>query len=45
MDDFHPMQFGERVWICPSWQTPPEEQAVNILLDPGIAFGTGTHST
>jgi ribosomal protein L11 methyltransferase len=45
MDEFHPMRFGERVWICPSWQTPPEPQAVNILLDPGLAFGTGTHTT
>jgi ribosomal protein L11 methyltransferase len=45
MDDFHPMQFGERVWICPSWQTPPDPQAINILLDPGLAFGTGTHTT
>lgn len=45
MDDFHPMQFGERVWICPSWSTPPNPDAVNILLDPGLAFGTGTHAT
>jgi ribosomal protein L11 methyltransferase len=45
MDNFHPMQFGERVWICPSWQTPPNSEAVNIFLDPGLAFGTGTHPT
>ena len=45
MEDFHPMRFGERVWICPSWQTPPNPQAVNIFLDPGLAFGTGTHTT
>ncbi|WP_069470161.1 50S ribosomal protein L11 methyltransferase [Candidatus Marithrix sp. Canyon 246] len=45
MDDFHPMQFGERVWICPSWSEPPNPSAVNILLDPGLAFGTGTHAT
>ncbi len=45
MDDFHPMQFGEQVWICPSWQTPPAPEAINIILDPGLAFGTGTHST
>jgi ribosomal protein L11 methyltransferase len=43
--DFHPMQFGNRVWICPSWASPPEPQAVNIFLDPGLAFGTGTHAT
>ncbi len=45
MEDFRPMRFGERVWICPSWQTPPNPEAVNILLDPGLAFGTGTHTT
>ncbi|MBE9562164.1 MAG: 50S ribosomal protein L11 methyltransferase [Proteobacteria bacterium] len=45
MDDFHPMQFGKNVWICPSWQTPPNLQAINIILDPGLAFGTGTHTT
>ena len=39
------MQFGERVWICPSWEEPPAPDAVNILLDPGLAFGTGTHPT
>lgn len=45
MDDFKPMQFGQRVWICPSWHTPPDPEAVNIMLDPGLAFGTGTHPT
>ncbi len=45
MDDFHPMKFGNKLWICPSWTAPPEPDAVNILLDPGLAFGTGTHST
>lgn len=45
MDNFKPMQFGERVWICPSWHTPPDPNAVNIMLDPGMAFGTGTHPT
>ncbi len=45
MDNFHPMSFGERLWICPSWHTPPDENAVNIMLDPGLAFGTGTHPT
>jgi ribosomal protein L11 methyltransferase len=45
MEDFRPMRFGKRVWICPSWQTPPNPEAVNILLDPGLAFGTGTHTT
>ncbi|MFO1420013.1 MAG: 50S ribosomal protein L11 methyltransferase [Candidatus Competibacteraceae bacterium] len=45
MDDFHPMRFGRRLWICPTCQTPPEPEAVNIRLDPGLAFGTGTHPT
>lgn len=45
MQDFKPMQFGRRVWICPSWEQPPVPDAVNIMLDPGLAFGTGTHPT
>ena len=45
MKDFQPRQFGERLWICPSWQPPPDPEAVNIMLDPGMAFGTGTHAT
>ncbi|MCB1671449.1 MAG: 50S ribosomal protein L11 methyltransferase [Gammaproteobacteria bacterium] len=45
MDRFHPLQFGTRLWICPSWLEPPDPDAVNILLDPGLAFGTGTHPT
>ncbi|WP_018982335.1 50S ribosomal protein L11 methyltransferase [Salinimonas chungwhensis] len=45
MDNFHPMQFGERLWICPSWRDVPDPDAVNVMLDPGLAFGTGTHPT
>ncbi len=45
MDRFHPMQFGPDLWICPSWLEPPQPDAVNIVLDPGMAFGTGTHPT
>ena len=45
MDNFHPMKFGSRLWICPSWRDIPDPTAVNILLDPGLAFGTGTHPT
>lgn len=44
-DDVKPQQFGQRLWICPSWIDPPQPDAVNILLDPGLAFGTGTHPT
>ncbi len=45
MDQFQPMRFGRRLWIVPSWCQPPEPEAVNLLLDPGMAFGTGTHPT
>jgi ribosomal protein L11 methyltransferase len=45
MDNFQAMQFGEKLWICPSWQEPPDPAAVNIMLDPGLAFGSGTHAT
>ncbi len=45
MDNFHPMRFGQRLWIVPSWHAAPEPEAVNLLLDPGLAFGTGTHPT
>lgn len=45
MDQFHPMQFGQRLWICPSGHDIVDPTAVNILLDPGLAFGTGTHPT
>lgn len=45
MDNFHPMKFGKRLWICPSWREIPEPDAVNVMLDPGLAFGTGTHPT
>ncbi len=45
MDNFHPMRFGERLWVCPSWRDVPDPDAVNLMLDPGLAFGTGTHPT
>lgn len=45
MDMYHPMQFGQRLWVCPSWREVPDPTAVNLLLDPGLAFGTGTHPT
>ncbi|MFT4939596.1 MAG: ribosomal protein L11 methyltransferase [Paraglaciecola sp.] len=45
MENFHPMQFGKRLWICPSWCPVPDPSAVNVMLDPGLAFGTGTHPT
>ncbi|MFC1772760.1 50S ribosomal protein L11 methyltransferase [Pseudomonadota bacterium] len=46
LDQFHPMQFGEHLWICPDGQRPPpKDDQVLIDLDPGLAFGTGTHPT
>ncbi|MDO3721010.1 50S ribosomal protein L11 methyltransferase [Marinobacter sp. chi1] len=45
MDDFQPLQFGQRLWIVPSWHQPPDPEAANLMLDPGLAFGTGTHPT
>ena len=45
MADFKPQRFGKCLWICPSWLTPPEPEAINLTLDPGLAFGTGTHPT
>jgi ribosomal protein L11 methyltransferase len=45
--DFHAMQFGKRIWICPSWEDVSllPEDAIVIDMDPGLAFGTGTHQT
>ena len=45
MTHFHPMQFGPRLWVCPSWKEVPDPNAINLMLDPGLAFGTGTHPT
>lgn len=46
LDDFRPMRFGERLWICPTTADAPDDAAaVVIWLDPGLAFGTGTHPT
>jgi ribosomal protein L11 methyltransferase len=45
MDSYQPMCFGKRLWIYPSWFEIPEDDTVKLLLDPGLAFGTGTHPT
>ena len=42
---FKPIQVGERLWIVPTWHAPPDPGAVNVILDPGAAFGTGSHPT
>ena len=45
MTHYQPMQFGQSFWVCPSWLEPPDPSATTMLLDPGLAFGTGTHPT
>ncbi len=45
LKDFKPMRFGEHLWICPGGQRPEDDQATIVELDPGLAFGTGTHPT
>ncbi len=45
MDSYQPMCFGQRLWIYPSWYEIPDDDSVKLLLDPGLAFGTGTHPT
>lgn len=45
MDYYEPIQIGEKYWIIPEWIEPPEADAVNIKLDPGLAFGTGNHAS
>ena len=45
IENFKPLRFGDRLWVCPSWCDVPDENAVNLMLDPGLAFGTGTHPT
>ena len=45
LKDFVPMQFGRRLWVCPHDADVPASDAVVIRLDPGLAFGTGTHAT
>lgn len=42
-DQYQPTRISPRLWIVPSWRAPPDPRAVNVLLDPGMAFGTGTH--
>ena len=45
LDQFQPQRIGKTLWICPSWHQPPDPMAINVILDPGLAFGTGTHPT
>lgn len=45
MDAYEPIQIAEKYWIVPEWMQAPEPDAVNIKLDPGLAFGTGNHAS
>ena len=40
---FPPVRVSARLWIVPTWHEPPDANAVNLILDPGLAFGTGSH--
>lgn len=42
---FNPIQISSRLWIVPTWHQPPDASAINLVLDPGLAFGTGSHPT
>ena len=42
---FDPIRVSERLWIVPSWHESPDPAAINLILDPGMAFGTGSHPT
>ncbi|MBI5919546.1 MAG: 50S ribosomal protein L11 methyltransferase [Nitrosomonadales bacterium] len=42
---FEPIRISDRLWIVPTWHTPSDSGAINIVLDPGLAFGTGSHPT
>jgi ribosomal protein L11 methyltransferase len=42
---FAPIRVCGRLWIVPSWREPPDKEAINVVLDPGLAFGTGSHPT
>ncbi|MDR4518720.1 MAG: 50S ribosomal protein L11 methyltransferase [Nitrosomonas sp.] len=42
---FSPIRISSRLWIVPTWHQPPDSEAINLILDPGLAFGTGSHPT
>ncbi len=42
---FEPIRISDRLWIIPTWHTAPDPSALNLVLDPGLAFGTGSHPT
>jgi len=42
-EQFGPIRISAHLWIVPTWRAPPEPNAINLVLDPGLAFGTGAH--
>jgi ribosomal protein L11 methyltransferase len=44
-EQFQPIRISGRIWIVPTWHRAPQPDAINIALDPGVAFGTGSHPT
>ncbi len=44
-NQFQPVHVSPRLWVVPTWHTPPDPKAANLIIDPGLAFGTGTHPT
>jgi ribosomal protein L11 methyltransferase len=42
---FQPVRVSARLWVVPTWHVAPEPEAINLVIDPGLAFGTGTHPT
>ncbi len=45
MSNYQPIECANNLWIVPNWLTPPNPEATNIIMDPGLAFGTGYHAT
>ncbi len=45
MSHYRPLKMNQNLWVCPSWIAPPDPDAINVILDPGMAFGTGDHPT
>ncbi len=45
VDQYQPIRINDSLWICPSWLEAPDHSATTILINPGLAFGTGTHPT
>lgn len=45
MSHYHPIPCANNLWIVPNWIAPPDPEAINIIMDPGLAFGTGYHAT